>query len=342
MAIRAKLVLADLYNYTGETDKVLGLIKPLADSAKAKKLPEDLPPGMEAQILGLGLRAYVAKKDVESAIALLDVLQKKGAEEGSIGGLAELLRDLGRQIKNQIDLLEQQGEGAKDQLQQTRDNFRVFLSKLEGDEKLPPDLRLWVGTSYVSLDDHQKAAAVFNSFKDPVRNAARELRQVFNQSQFLKLRSMRLGAAAETNKDKRKKGFEDTDRALKEMMKNPTFGKNPAFLAEEALLLQDQELYSGPNGAISKWDRLMKGLEGYVDRWATVQEHVPRSASQPRLLSLHGGEEAARQGDPAGGRPEGRPGPEPDQAKQLGRPRIPAPLRSPAQQPQAQGPEGRV
>jgi len=266
MAIRAKLVLADLYNYIGETDKVLALVKPLVEATKAKKLPDDLQPGTEGQILGLGLRAYVAKKDIKSALELLDVLQKQGAEEGSIGGLTELLRDLGRQIRNQIDLLEQQGEGAQEQLEQTRQNFRDFLAHLETNDNLPPDLRLWVGTSYISLNDHAKAASVFASFKEPAANAAPEVRQIFNQSQYLRVRSARLAAAAEPEKTRRKQALAQVEKTLSQLMKNPTFGKNPAFLAEEALLLQDQENYSGPNGAISKWDRLVKGLEPLIDR----------------------------------------------------------------------------
>lgn len=266
MAIKARLVLADIYNYIGETDKVLALVNPLVEAIKNKKLPEDLPPDTEAQALGLALRAHVAKKDITSALAVLDILQKHGTEEGSLGGLTDLLRDLGRQIRNQIEILESQGEGALEQLERTRESFREFLGHLEKSPNLAPDLRLWVGTSYVSLGDHAKAVEVFSRFTDPGPQAAPQLRQIYNQSQFLRARSARLAAAAEKDPVKRRKAFADAEALLKQLMQNPAYGKNPAFLAEEALLLQDQGKYSGPEGAIAKWDRLLKGLEPLLDR----------------------------------------------------------------------------
>ncbi|MCS6977608.1 MAG: hypothetical protein NZM31_11450 [Gemmatales bacterium] len=266
MAIKARLVLADIYNYIGETDKVLTLVQPLVEAIKNKKLPEDLPPDTEPQALGLALRAHVAKKDINSALAVLDILQKHGAEEGSIGGLTDLLRDLGRQIRTQIEILEAQGEGAAEQLQKTRESFREFLGHLEKSPNLAPDLKLWVGTSYVGLGDHARAAQVFSQFTDPGPNGAPQLRQIYNQSQYLRVRSARLAAVAEKDPVKRKAGFSEAERLLKQLMQNPNFGKHPSFLAEEALLLQDQGRYSGPDGAIAKWDRLIKGLEPHLDR----------------------------------------------------------------------------
>ncbi len=266
MAIKARLVLADIYNYIGETDKVLALVNPLVEAIKSKKLPEDLPPDTEPQALGLALRAHVAKKDINSALAVLDILQKHGAEEGNIGGLTDLLRDLGRQIRTQIEILESQGEGAVEQLEKTRESFREFLGHLEKSPNLALDLKLWVGTSYVSLGDHARAAQIFSQFADPGANGAPQLRQIYNQSQYLRVRSARLAAAAEKDPVRRKTAFADAEKLLKQLMQNPNFGKHPSFLAEEALLLQDQGKYSGPDGAIAKWDRLVKGLEPHLDR----------------------------------------------------------------------------
>jgi hypothetical protein len=266
MSIKAKLVLADIYNYLGETDRVLALVSPLVEAIKSKKLPEDLPPDSEAQALGLALRAHVAKKDIQQALAVLAILQQLGSQEGNLVGLTDLLRDLGRQIKNQIDLLQQQGEGAREQLAKTQESFREFLGHLEKDENLSADLRLWVGTSYMSLGEHKKAEQLFRRFRDPGPNAAPQERQMFNQSQYLLVRSARLAAASLTNPTQRRAEFANAEQLLKEVMKNPSFGKHPAFLAEEALLLQDQERYSGPDGAIAKWDRLIKGLEPMLDR----------------------------------------------------------------------------
>jgi hypothetical protein len=123
-----------------------------------------------------------------------------------------------------------------------------------------------VGASYVSLGDHAKAVEVFSRFSDPGPQAAPQLRQIYNQSQFLRARSARLAATAEKDPVKRRKAFADAEALLKQLMQNPAYGKNPAFLAEEALLLQDQGKYSGPEGAIAKWDRLLKGLEPLLDR----------------------------------------------------------------------------
>jgi hypothetical protein len=261
-AIRARVVLAEVHNILGATDKVLALVLPLSAALEKNELPGNLPEGMDTQILGLVLRVYVAKRDVDKAMKVLESLRKRSDEAGGLGGgLTALLRDLGQQLKDQIALLEQQDDGALEQLDQTKENFRVFLNQLEQTPSLPNDLRMWVGTSYLGLEDYESAVGVFAGFKEPV---AGEPQQIYRQSQLLRVRALRLAAKEQKNARLRKEAFAKADGTLKEIMVKEWARRNPAFLSEEIMLLQDQELYSGPGGAIARWDQLSKGLERLI------------------------------------------------------------------------------
>src|SRR5206468_9516446 len=105
LPLYARVQLADVYSTLGQPDEVLKLTDPLVEAFEKQQLPKDLPPGMDTGILGLAMRASVAKKDTDRAMKLLKGMQSQSKDGELGGGMPELLRDLGRQLKAQIAAL---------------------------------------------------------------------------------------------------------------------------------------------------------------------------------------------------------------------------------------------
>jgi hypothetical protein len=124
---------------------------------------------------------------------------------------------------------------------------------------------VWVGTSYVSLGEHRKAAAIFASVPDPGEQGDPKLVQQYRRCQLYRLQALREAAAAETEAAARAAAFAEADKVLQEVMKHPWAKSHPQFLQESILLLQAQGKYSGPAGAIARWDGLLKALEPRID-----------------------------------------------------------------------------
>ena len=260
LAIRACAALASIYTYLGQTDQVLKLTEPLVAKIEKGQLPENLPPGTDTEILGLALRAYVSNKNIPAAMKVLRVLQKQGEGADLGGGLPALLRDLGRQLRSQIALLEEQGEPARQQLERTKQNFREFLGHLETIADLPVDLREWIGDSYVGLGDFDKAAEIYGAV--PQQGNVR----VYRQCQLKRISAMRRSAASVKVPRIRARRLAEVDAELKRVMANDWAKRHPQFMKERILLLQDRGFYSGPSGAIAQWDRFVRAIEPYIDR----------------------------------------------------------------------------
>jgi hypothetical protein len=269
LAVVARVELAEILAQRGQTDQVLALINPLVDRLEKKQLPPDLPPGYDVRLLSQALQASVQKQDSARAVKVLDTLQKINTSGELGGGLAEQLRALGRQIRDRIAVLEQQGDAAK--LKETRETFTNFLGYLEKDPKLTPDLRLWVGTSYQSLGQHSKAAQLFGAIPDPGPNAKPEEAQIYRRARLLYLAALRQAAAATDDPKERSERFALAQRELDAVMKLDWAKRNMEFIKERILLLQDQERVSGPDGAIARWDQLIKALEPNLDKGAHVK-----------------------------------------------------------------------
>jgi hypothetical protein len=266
IAVEAKAGLAEIYNQLAQVDEVLKLVGPLVTAVEQKKLPPDLEPGTETQILGLALRAQIQKKDTNNAIKVLDVLKAQGSQEDIGKGLTEHLVALGKQIRAEIDDLSMQGPTAADRLQQMKESFRQFLDHLEKDSKLTPEIRMWVATNYQGLGDHLKASEIYAKINEGAQ-------QPNLAAQLLYHGALRQAAAAELNPAQKSQLLTRAEAELKKIMDaNDKVKRHPAFVKEQIHLKQERGQLSGPNGAIVAWDKLRQALEPHIDRNAQFKQ----------------------------------------------------------------------
>jgi hypothetical protein len=54
-------------------------------------------------------------------------------------------------------------------------------------------------------------------------------------------------------------------------MKKAKLEKHPQYVALQILLMQEQELYSGPRGAIARWDQLRTALQPHLERGGMIR-----------------------------------------------------------------------
>ncbi len=262
----ASLTLAELQAFLGDTEQAVKLVDPLVDRIAQKKMPADLPPDTEKRILGLALRAHVQKRNVSRAIDILEALQAQGAEKELGSELKETLETLGGTLKAEIEALKQKGDAAKEDLQKTKESFREFLDHLEKKPKLPADLRLWVGANYLSVEEYDRAAKVFGSIPDPgPAGQGKDEEKQYLQGQLQRIKALRLAASAEDNVAKRTELLAKVEAELKAVTEKKKLEKHPSFVQERIALLQAQEKYSGPTGAITQWDQLRRALERHLD-----------------------------------------------------------------------------
>ncbi len=260
--VQASVWLADIYALLGRSEDARKLIDPLADQVAKNALPGDLPANIRPRILGLALRANVQRRDeagLKRALAVLDIMKKAGEGGDLGGGFNQILIEMGTQLKNQISSLEQGGDAAKSQLEETKLSFGKFLDHLNQDRaKLDPSLRMWLATSYGGLDQHAKAVEILRGFQEPKQPDPAAL-QNFQKSQLLLVRALRLG-----------KQFADADKQLQETMtKRDWARRHPEFHKERILILQDQEKYGT---AIAEWSKLIQSLQQMIGRGGVIAD----------------------------------------------------------------------
>jgi hypothetical protein len=261
--IQAAVALADIYALMGKSEEARKLIDPLADRVSKADLPGDLPANFRPRILGLALRTNVQRRDeagLKRAMAVLEIMSKLGQEDLG-GGFNQVLMEMGGQLKSQIAALEQEGDAAKPQLEQTKESFGKFLDQVR-QGKVDPSLQLWLASSYSGIDQHQKAVEILRAFTEPGTGADAQKLQTFQRSQLLLVKALRQA-----------KQFAEADKQLKETMtKREWARKHPEFHKERILLLQDQQKYAGPSGAIAEWTKLIQSLQPLVDRGGVIRE----------------------------------------------------------------------
>lgn len=267
---RAQINLAEILQFLGNTDETLALLMPLVDRIEKKAFPTDLQ-SVEPQVLSMALRGMVQKRDLQGgAMRVLRILRQRGGEGGT-AQVNDLLRDMGRQLRGQLAELEQRGPEAANTLKSTRESFKQFLVQLEADPPLPPDLRLWVASSYASMGEHAKAASLYAGVPRPPPNADEAATLAYRQSRLQRVVALR-SAAVLAPEPQRAKLLTEAETALTEAMAEAWAKKHPMFLKEQILLVQLRGVVSGPQGAIAQWDKFRRALEPHLDKSRQIKE----------------------------------------------------------------------
>jgi hypothetical protein len=229
----------------GKTRELLGpVVKKLTDPAKAAELADlrEKDPQLLRAVLGLALRASVQDNHVDQGKAILELLQQTFPENSF-----EILVQLIQQLRTALQELRQQGAPAREQLNKTVASFSTFLDELtkQQQKNAKPDMLLFLGQSYSSLDKHDRAAELLNTIQPDAPPA------LYHLARVLYVRELRLA-----------KDYSKAEATLKEILASD-WGKQYREAKKEGIfLLEDQEQYqlSRTRGAIPEWNQLMQSL----------------------------------------------------------------------------------
>jgi hypothetical protein len=248
LSLYAKLGRGETDYQAGQYGKVRELLAPtlkeMSDPAKAAQLMDlkEKNPQLVRGVLGLALRASVQDNQADQGKQILDILQKI-FPESSLENLVQLVQ----QLQIHLQELRRQGPAARDQLKKTIAGFSTFLDELSKQHaKNPkPEITLFLGQSYSSLDQHKRAAELFNGVKEDAPPA------LYHLARVLYARELRLA-----------KDFAGAGAVVHEILASE-WGKHHLEAKKESiLLLEDQEKYqlSRTQGAIPEWNQLMLSL----------------------------------------------------------------------------------
>jgi hypothetical protein len=248
LSLYAKLGMAESDYKVGRYRQARELLAPvvqeLTDPAKAAQwsdLKEKNPQLLRA-LLGLALRASVQDNHVDQGKQILERLQKTFPENSW-----EILVQLVQQLRSQLEELRRQGAVASEQRQKTVTNFATFLDELSKQQQknTKPEITIFLGQSYSSLDKHDRAAELLNTIQEDAPPA------LYHLARILYVRELRLG-----------KDFSRAEAALQDILASDWGKQHLEAKKESILLLEDQEKYqlSRTQGAIPQWNQLMLSL----------------------------------------------------------------------------------
>lgn len=291
--VQASLFLAEAYALLNKPEETLKHVQPFLSAAIKHELPGSLPEGSAGRIITLGLRAFVQLQRMEEARKLLQELYRAGAQQELGQGVLPILREMGSQLYEQIRRLERQGPAAAKELEQTKQSFKTFLDDISKDPKLPTEFRIWMITSYQTIGDYESAAKLASQLRQQAEKVIQagspqdsgnqapqpnlplqEAQKLLPQLLYLEVDSLRL-QARQVFKQKGPEAaaplFQQAHKALDAGVKLAKVEKHPQYIALRLQLLQDQELYSGPRGAIVGWDNLRTALQPHLERGGVIR-----------------------------------------------------------------------
>ncbi|HEX4716058.1 MAG TPA: hypothetical protein VH164_14135, partial [Ktedonobacteraceae bacterium] len=247
LALYGKLAKGETEYRAGRYSQVRELLAPMvkqmmdpAQAASSHDLKDKNPQLLRA-VLGLAVRANVQDNHLDQGKQILELLQKLFPENS-----LEILVQLVQQLRSHLQELRRQGAPASAQLTKTVASFSTFLDELaKQQQSAKPEIILFLGQSYSSLDKHDRAAELFDSIKGDGPPA------LYHLARILYVRELRLG-----------KEFAKAETALKDILASDWGKQHLEAKKESILLLEDQEKYqlSRTRGAIPEWNQLMQSL----------------------------------------------------------------------------------
>lgn len=294
-ALKAALFLAEAHALLNQPQQAYQRLQPLINAAIKNELPASLPPGSPGRVITLALRSLVQLKRMDEARKLLQELYRAGTQQELGQGVLPILREIAAHIREQIRRLERQGPAAAKELEETRRNFKAFLDDISKDTKLPTEFRLWIIDSYQGIGEYEAAAQRASALREeamkmlaegppmPVqgkpedpqaKTAVDEAVRLVQHTLYLEVDNLRQHARRLKKEPGRTEDanavFQLAQKKLEDGVKLAKVEKHPQYVALRLLLLQDQEFYSGPRGAIAGWDNLRTALQPHIERGGVI------------------------------------------------------------------------
>ncbi|MFO0814893.1 MAG: hypothetical protein U0796_16860 [Gemmatales bacterium] len=277
--VQAALLLLGIYETQGDADALIACAQPLLVRIEQKKMPNGLAAGTELQVLEAVIGAYIQKNDFQQGPAKVLAVLSKRPNDSQHGDSTRLLQTTALRIRQQLDELSRQGESSKAQYQVVRESFKNFLQQMERDPKLTLKQRIWLSNNFASIGDHAKAAQLLqdvqapaNTIPDKKTGEADEGTLLYRQAISTRLIALRQAAMSEADANDRDKALAVVEKEMKKIMQEPWARRNPALLRDEILLLQLRGNYSGPRGAITRWDQFRASVRPLLDKSEAMKE----------------------------------------------------------------------
>ncbi len=180
--------LAEILLAQDKPQDALTLLDPLVKAATGKPSAEEAD--LRARLVSTHLRALIANKNIDGAVAQMKALQASG---GSGQGMVNLFFGLGRLLEQQVADLKAKGDQAA--LQQTQTTYAQFLDAMAANTDGQSYQSLeWAGESLLSLGQAAKAASIFERVLKTYSNDAAFLAEPDAQARLQRARFMEIQA----------------------------------------------------------------------------------------------------------------------------------------------------
>ncbi len=269
-ATAMRVNLADLHGRCGNWQRTAELLAPLVDRLHKRDRMPEVSNELTTQILGLALRAEIQRNPTgPETLKLLQLLQAQENDSALGSSTSDLLRDLGRQLRQQLDQIDKEGPAAMERAKVLRKNFIIFLNQVEKIPHRPMEFTFWLASQYAALGELNTGRALFQAIPAPAPNAPAQDWQVYRQGRLTWAVSLRQFATSTSDAALRTAAVDLLDSSLNAIMQEEWAKKHPALVRERIMVDQLRGRYVA---AIEQWDRLRHALEAHVHRGTMYKE----------------------------------------------------------------------
>ncbi|HMP58604.1 MAG TPA: hypothetical protein PKD86_04555 [Gemmatales bacterium] len=258
-AAAARLDLAQIQLALDQPAEASATLAPLLERLEKSDKPP-FPAALAGRVLETALRAALMRQDGgQAALSVLALMQKQGM---STTGFDDLLQELGRQLRQQLEDLERQGPTADPQLAKLKQTLESFVGQVEKSPSPSVEVRQWLASMHLSLGRPARAAELYLALlAEHTGGGMDEARK-----QGLRLQALIAcrQAAEASGGGERQSWLTKARERMRELVADPRAARSPLVVRENILLAQLGGQYVA---AIEQWEGLRASLEPHlVDR----------------------------------------------------------------------------
>jgi hypothetical protein len=281
------------------TEKVVDRVLKDAKDPKAELRYKDHQ--VTGDILGLALRAYIQKGEVDKGRELLGALQRLQGDGNDLGAdRSNYVRRVLQDISGQVEALKTSGKKEDtERLKSMVGNFTSFLDAIgkESEKKgHDPEATRMLAYAYASLDQHAKAASIYAKVPAPACLDNKKLSEK-EAEQVASYWGMRLEYGKALRQGKSKEDLAEALKVLNQLLAHPNARYQILADMEKNLVLEDEEKYGV---ALLQWGKFVKNpalTNGLAD--PKVQKiFFPGVFYKARLTYKYGKYEAKKESKP--------------------------------------------
>jgi TolA-binding protein len=245
--------LAEIHRARGRPKDALALLEPAAQAMGEGPLAPEVAP-LRIALLTIQLRAHIADGQADLAIADMAALEKSG---GAGATLTQLYFELGRSLKQEMDLLSKKADPAsRSRLEQTREAYTKFLQALSASQSDHTyESLMFAGEALLGLGQAKEAGVIFDRVMKTYANNPEFQQQPGAREKLLRTRLRRVESL------RKQRQFDEAQAQLDEVMKLAPRLLEP--MMEQGNIYEDMSRVDPKKWgtAFNHWKRLAAQLE---------------------------------------------------------------------------------